>query len=274
MKIGGSLRDYHESQRDDKILIVATNDKRSIENNNRLKMVVGGGGGKIYEIPAIIDEGIPHTYNIYRNLGIDKVLKIAPGVVCIFRTNLLQRGLVKGMKVTIIDIHGGGGDRVDSITIREGTRQIVIRRHEFETQYDKKFVYQFPITLGYAITSHSVQGKTINGMMMVGIDLETSSSWSLIKNMFFVAMTRVEYSTQLFIDRHPAFWLFPLNPGISTLKEVKNYLYPNKDVCEKNKEEEVEEFSPPKRLKKGLEEEEEEVFTSNIFDICKKWANL
>ena len=90
--------------------------------------------------------------------------------------------------------------------------KIKLQRHLFETTYKSKIKYnefavikQFPITLGYAITSHAVQGKTLT--CKVGVDLTDASTWDLLRNIFFVAMTRVRESSQLYMDKHPARWI-------------------------------------------------------------------
>ena len=71
MKIGGSLKHYHELKDSRKILIASTNKQRCKENYNSL---LEEGEGKICKIPTIMDEGIPKNCDLESRLGIDRVL--------------------------------------------------------------------------------------------------------------------------------------------------------------------------------------------------------
>lgn len=243
IKIGGSLLDYKNCPSKDKVLIVATNKKRQQENLFRLRTE---GEGRIYEIPAILEDGLPRNYDVYSNLGIDQTLEIKRGSVCFCRANILEKGLVKGMLLTVCHVNVNEKGNVDYIRVcrrrdqklkddekEEKKDEIVLSRHSFETRVTKKSashgiktyfnVEQFPITLGYAITAHSVQGKTLQ--CKVGIDLETSFSWDLLLNMFFVAITRVRRAGQIFMDNHPAIWLLKtFDPKTTTIERV-NEMY-------------------------------------------------
>ena len=246
IKIGGDLMDY-KKLKGEKILIVATNEKRKQENELRL---ISDGEGPIFQIPAMVDPGIPDDYKFYPNLGIDSVLKIRKGSICYCRANLLSIGLVKGMMVKVEEILfdkeekktlDNGDDEGNSnddnkktivlyIKVSIGSRMVTLTRENFETQYIKNkkkgemaIVKQFPITLGYAITSHGAQGKTLN--CNVGINLiDTHNSHDdVLDNMFFVAITRVRKPSQIFMKNHPAHWLLGGENAVKDMESINFY---------------------------------------------------
>ena len=228
IQIGGSLQEYKQL-RDNKILIVATNEKRNEENESRLK---NDGDGRVFSIPAIMDPGISSEFNTYSNLGIDSILKLRKGSICYCRTNRLCDRLVKGMLLTVVDIEEakdglGGEEFVKSITVSTDDRKITLYRESFKTQYfkDRKkkepaFVQQFPLTLGYAITCHGAQGKTFNCNVGINIDGYGFPQNDLCDNMFFVAITRVRKPSQIYMDNHPALWLLDRNCTRDELEEI------------------------------------------------------
>ena len=216
LKIGGNLADYRKLYHGDRILIVNTNKQRSFENNQRL---MAEGEGPIYNIDAIIPEELPSNYNLESQMGIDKVLRIRKGVMCMLKANALHMGLVKGMIVKVEDILLDDDEDMTVseivITVIETKKKISLSRFDLETNYLKDpkaetgFVYirQFPITLAYSLTAYSSQGKTLD--CDIGIDLRTSSSSDHLINAFFVALTRVRNPAQLFMNEHPVYWLEP-----------------------------------------------------------------
>lgn len=276
VKIGGTLEEYRSCKTKEKVLIVATNKKRQEENLYRLQ---NEGNGKIYKIPAILQQGIPDNYDVYSNLGIDSVLQIRRGAVCFCRANILPIGLVKGMLLKISNITTDSEGIVTSIIVTRQNKkkinndnnnsndnfsdkdndyendgeEIILNRYDFETQLKEKCnqkksltVVQFPITLGYAITAHSAQGKTLH--CKVGIDLSTSFHWDLLRTMFFVSITRVKHSNQIYMNTHPAFWLLNVEPMIKDIKEL-NVLYNN---CHENIKSVLKEEKKKRKLSKDI----------------------
>lgn len=226
LKLGGNLRQYHEMKRKNKILIVCTNKQRCIENHRRL---MAEGEGRVHEIAAIVPDQLPSTYNLESQLGIDRVLKIRKGVLCMIRVNDLTAGLIKGMMAKINDIIVVE-EKVEKIeiTILETGQTKEVGRYAIETNYlmnpksdelDSLMIHQFPITLAYSLTSYSSQGKTLD--CDIGIDLaKCSFSNSNLVNSFFVALTRVRNPEQLYMNEHPVFWLEP-DMNIHSLDDVE-----------------------------------------------------
>ena len=235
IRIGGNLKDYRELK-EEKILIVALNEYRVKENNLRLNQE---GEGKIFEIPAIIDSEIRGYYDTYKQFGIDRMLRIRKGCVCICRANL-HGGLVKGTMLRVEDIETDtlSPNDVISVTVSflfdnsEDKEKIKLSRHLFETTFKKNrktgevaSIQQFPITVGYAITAHGAQGKTLT--CKVGIDIKSFNNWDILLNIFFVAITRVREPSQLYMDTHPACWIME-NYNSDMIFE-KNYKRNNED---------------------------------------------
>ena len=212
--IGGNLKDYKELK-EEKVLIVATNEKRAIENNFRLEHE---GEGKIYEIPAINDPIINcNNDRVFEQMGIDRMLRIRKGCVCFCRANL-SPGLVKGVMLRVEDIEiDKNYNDISNITVSflfdngKNKEKKKLYRHSFETTIVNKLrggfaiIKQFPITVGYAITAHGAQGKTLN--CKVGIDIKCQHPWDILINIFFVAITRIREPSQLYMNIHPALWI-------------------------------------------------------------------
>ena len=231
--IGGNLKDYKQLK-EEKVLIVAKNEKRIEENNSRLEKE---GEGKIFEIPAILDPLIhPKNKKVFEQMGIDRLLKLRKGCVCFCRANL-SMGLVKGVMLRVEDIEEDKKRKdVNSITVSflfdesPNKEKIKLFRHSFETmkkKYDGSYaiIKQFPITVGYAITAHGVQGKTLT--CKVGIDIQCSKTWDILRNIFFVAITRVREPSQIYMNTHPACWI--LENCNNNIKFEKINKYNNND---------------------------------------------
>ena len=214
--IGGNLEDY-KSLVEDKILIVSTNKQRCEENEYRLYKEKGD--GKIYSIPALYDTDRLKFFNVESNLGIDKVLKITVGVKCIVRCNDLYNGLIKGMIVEVVDIEEDSMGNVSVIVVKTSDDTLIqVSRYTFETNIPTQFVLQFPLALFYSITAHSTQGKTLD--CKVGVSLKYHGVDILYKKSFFVAITRIRHPKQLFMDKHPVFFLEPYM-SINSLRDIQ-----------------------------------------------------
>lgn len=216
LSIGGTLDDYQKLS-EDKILIVSTNKQRCQENDFRLlkeKRI-----GRIYEIDAIYDNKKLKNYNIESNLGIDKKLKITIGVKCIVKCNDLNNGLIKGMVVEIIDVIENSFGQVDEILVKtsRNNKILSVRRYSFDVRGDT--VQQFPLALFYSLTAHSTQGKTLDCKVGVSITF-LGGNEILYKKAFFVAVTRIRHPKQLFMNKHPVFFLEP-SLSINTLRDIE-----------------------------------------------------
>ena len=224
--IGGNLEDY-KNLTEERILIVETNAKRQQENDYRLNTE---GEGEIYEIPAKVHDDIPEDFDTYKQLGIDRLLKIRKGCVCFCRATLPPY-LVKGIMLRVEDVETNEENYVVSISVSHLSdidpkkHPFRLCRHTFETNYKDKstrdkvaVIQQFPITAGYAITGHAAQGKTLNCKVGIDIDKSNKSSWELLTKIFFVAITRVRDPSQLYMDEHPALWI--LSDG--NVAKIKN----------------------------------------------------
>ena len=211
-------------------MIVSTNEQRCRENNSRLE---NEGEGPIYEIPTERPANLPKTYDLPSRVGIDNILKIRKGVFCIIRFNDLSRNLIKGQIVKIIDITLNKNNSVKSIKVKniENNEDLTLVKVEIPTDfkvYDKKnnsevylTVIQFPITLSYSLTAHSTQGKTLD--CNIGIDLKdkykNNQNNNIIINSYFVALTRVHDSKQIFMNHHPASLLY-YEMEIKSIKDI------------------------------------------------------
>ena len=214
LKIGGSLEDYIKLKDSRKILIVTTNKQRCNENYNRL---LQEGEGKIYNIPTIMDEKIPKNYDLESRIGIDRILSLKKGLYCIVRVNELTKGLIKGQVVKILDIiTDSKKEKVSHLKVLmlDNNTEMFMYKSEIPTdilrvkndENTALMVKQFPITLSYALTAHSAQGKTLDSN--IGIDIQQFDEKTHI-NSYFVAITRVRKANQLFMKTHPVYWLYP-----------------------------------------------------------------
>ena len=225
LKYGGNLEDYKNLKDDKKILIVSTNDQRCTENFNRLS---NEGEGPVYEIKTILDSRLPSNYNLESRVGIDRILRIKKGVRCIVRVNDIPAGLIKGMMVKIKDIVLDENDEVEKIIIElDNEKDIVLHRYSIQTDYfmipndDESVlkVKQFPLALSYSLTAYSAQGKTLDCNVGINIDATGRNDNNLNVNFFFVAITRVKSQYQLYMNRHPVYWLEP-RMQVNSLKDL------------------------------------------------------
>ena len=245
IRIAGNINDYKLKEDKNKILIVSTNQQRCDENARRLKEE---GDGPIYNIPTEMDERLPQNYDIQSRMGLDKILKIRENVSCIIRVNDLNKGLIKGqmVKITKIEEKNGEVSKIHVVVIKNQNHnkkkeeKMVLEKMRIQTDYyipqyngtathyndadedDDKycFIRQFPITLSYSLTAHSAQGKTLN--CSIGVQLQNFGN-STNRNSFFVAITRVRDSNQLYMNSHPVCWLYPcLNiRNVQDLQELR-----------------------------------------------------
>ena len=231
LKYGGNLKDYNNLTGDSKrILIVSTNQQRCQENNERLH---NEGSGPVYEIPTERPPTLPDSYDLPSRIGIDNVLRIRKDVYCIVRINDLCLQLIKGQIVKIIGIITNEKNEVVNIKVYNlDTKEfLTLSKMEIPTDFpDNKeeclTVRQFPITLSYSLTAHSAQGKTLN--CNIGIKLKHYMN-NININSYFVAITRVRDSKQLFMDNHPASLLhYDMNiKSIKDVEKLKKNLYDN-----------------------------------------------
>ena len=242
IKIGGTLQDYFELKDDKKILIVSTNHQRCQENNRRLQECEGN----VYAIKTEMDDSLPENYDPESRLGIDKVLYIKKGVYCIIRMNDLNKNLIKGQIVKIIDIKTDDEGEVSSIIViridDSKKKQICLEKMPIKTDYhlrykkyhdgvgdddddddDDNFAYitQFPITLSYSLTAHSAQGKTLDCNLGICLQHNSYNSESIL-NSYFVAITRVRNSEQLYMNMHPVCWMYP-DMKIRNIQDLHEY---------------------------------------------------
>lgn len=210
IEIGGSLRDY-QKLKNDRILIVSTNAQRCKENAKRLEEE---GEGPIYTIATEMDPRLPPYYDITSRIGIDKILKIKIGVYCMIRVNDLSRDLIKGQIIKITDIIINDDEEViniKAIKVDDDNQILSLYKMDIQTDYyliddgDPLTVRQFPITLSYSLTAHSAQGKTLD--CNVGIQLQHYNDDVIPINSYFVAISRVRNSKQLYMNLHPVYWL-------------------------------------------------------------------
>ena len=236
---GGNLKDYRNLTGDSKrILIVTTNEQRCEENNKRLE---SEGDGPVYRIPAEKPPELPDSYDLPSRIGIDNVLSIRKGVYCMVRINDLSRNLIKGQIVRIVDISINDKKEVINITVYnlDTKETLILFKLDITTDFPCKEKYeneiiepgyltvkQFPITLSYSLTAHSAQGKTLN--CNIGIQLKHYENHINI-NSYFVAITRVCDSKQIFMNFHPACLLhYDMNiKSINDISKMKSNLYSN-----------------------------------------------
>ena len=238
IRIGGTIDDYYHNLSDEKkILIVSTNAQRCKENSRRLKEE---GEGPIFSIHTELDDKLPDGYDTQSRLGIDKILQIRKNVYCIIRINDLNKELIKGQIVKIVDICVKNNEVTSIKVVRindEKNKVLELEKTSIKTDYciynnndddddnddDNKycFIKQFPITLSYSLTAHSAQGKTLNCNIGIHLQRNQYNSESIL-NSYFVAISRVRNSKQLFMDSHPVCWLYP-TMNITCVEDVQNY---------------------------------------------------
>ena len=242
LKYGGSLEDYRNLKHDSKrILIVSTNKQRCLENDDRLR---NEGEGPVYRIPTVKHPELPKDYDLPARVGIDDVLSIRKGVYCMIRINDLNKKLIKGQIIKIININTNKYNNNDIVSLDvediETQEVLTLFKVDIPTDFQCKkksnknyddnnnddadediylTVTQFPITLSYSITAHSAQGKTLD--CNIGIQLKQYRDNSNIINSYFVAITRVRDSRQIFMNFHPAGLLY-FDMNIKSLEDVAN----------------------------------------------------
>ena len=230
LKIGGNLKDYKQITNDpQRILIVSTNAQRCLENSLRLK---NEGEGPIYEIRTEKPPELPSSYDLPSRIGIDDILKIRKGVYCMIRMNMLSNNLVKGQIIKILEIIMDKENKnnvkfIVGVVIKDNNNDddnkntIILEKTEiptdFQVQENFLTVKQFPITLSYSLTAHSAQGKTLD--CNIGIDLLHYNN-DININSYFVAITRVRESKQIYMDFHPVYLLFP-SLNIKTVNDIE-----------------------------------------------------
>ena len=316
---GGNLKDYRNLTGDSKrVLIVTTNEQRCQENNERLQ---NEGDGPVYRIPAEKPPELPDSYDLPSRIGIDNVLSVRKGVYCMVRINDLSRKLIKGQIVKIVDlsIDDKNNNAVSNITVynldtketlilskleistdfpckKNYKNEIITIEEEEEKERENEPVYltvkQFPITLSYSLTAHSAQGKTLN--CNIGIQLKHYRN-NVNINSYFVAITRVCDSKQIFMNFHPACLLhYDMNiKSMSDIVRMKNNLYDNDNNSSSSNssnnnlsfrnyvnnfvKRKFSVFNSNDGEKKNHQLEEESISPTqlqNINDICKKICQL
>ena len=231
LKIGGNLKEYKQITNDpQRILIVSTNAQRCLENSLRLK---NEGEGPIYEIRTEKPPELPPSYDLPSRIGIDDTLKIRKGVYCMIRMNMLSNNLIKGQIIKIVDIimdieNENNVKFIVGVVIKDNNNnnhdnnnKIILEKIEIPTDFHIQENYltvkQFPITLSYSLTAHSAQGKTLD--CNIGIDLLPYNN-DININSYFVAITRVRESKQIYMDFHPVYLLFP-SLNIKTVNDIE-----------------------------------------------------
>ena len=137
------------------------------------------------------------------------------------------------------------------------------KNHNKKKEKEYVSVYQFPITLSYSLTAHSAQGKTLD--CNIGIQLKHyNNNNNNIINSYFVAITRVRESKQIYMNFHPAHLLYPL----LNIKTVDDVIKLRKQFIHKSPSNFIDFVNNYKR--KNLFNNDNDNNLQNINELCKK----
>ena len=88
-------------------------------------------------------------------------------------------------------------------------------------------IRQFPLDLFYSATAHSTQGKTLDCKIGVNLIQHPNQQDKNFMKSFLVALSRVRHPEQLYMDKHPVYFLNPVMnlESLEDVNKMKNTLY-------------------------------------------------